>query len=188
VKRLGAVIAVIACSALTTAMGAWPAQAASVHAASSAASATGTTFVLQVAAGAKDYVQPYTYSNGVTGLIVNPPEDDFPFVNRGCETATGAAGTGTYCHLQEGTQVGETNLCISAYKVALYGQLTMQSCTATGGGQQVDQLWYYDTLAEPSTLTNFNNGDVAYSAGDNGDDVYMGIYSGAPNNLWYEIT
>jgi hypothetical protein len=185
VKRLGAVIASIACSALAAAMAAGPAQAASIHAASPAAPAgkcgsfpcaNDGPYVWQSDVGAKDYMTVYD-----NGMIVDPVYDDFPIVAYGCETTTGYNGTHIYCH----QQLEDTNECITVYKVTPpYGQLTIDSCTAKGGGQQYDELWWFDNTGNDLGFLLNYNGDVAYSNGDNGDHVMDGYYTAAPNNYW----
>jgi hypothetical protein len=187
VKRLGAVIAIMACTALATGMSAWPAQAASTRAASSADPNTWQSY-----AGAQDYMVPESLTAGAQ-MHLNALGVDF--TSTGCETTTGFGGTGPYCHQQVVYDGQDTGLCLSIYGLSQGEPLVLEPCDATGGGQQVDQLWIFDSTTGsfpgPGYLENINEGGtcalgcIAASNGDDGDPVVLGELLSATNELWY---
>jgi hypothetical protein len=117
----------------------------------------------------------------------------------GCETATGYAGTHTYCHQEVAYTDGEgSGYCLSMYGVQQNGQITLQDCDALGGGQQTDQLFYFDSITGsfpgPGYLISINSGGscedygcALYSNGDASGTSYvrLGEWLGAPNEEWY---
>jgi hypothetical protein len=130
-----------------------------------------------------------------TGAQIYLGDIGIDFTATDCDTTTGFGGPGQYCHQQVVSMGKDTGFCLSDYRVSQGEPLVLEPCGASGGGQQVDQLWIFDSTTGsfpgPGYLENIKEGGtcalgcIAASNGDSGDPVVLGELLSATNELWY---
>jgi hypothetical protein len=173
--RVAAVISAVAIIVLAAGMAAIPAQAASSL--NLWGSDTGAFYPMNALAEQNSLV--LTESTGSFWTSLN------------CDTIGGHI----YCHqelvLYSSGIYDYTGFCMSAYDVPEGNILEMQSCKQSGGGAQVDQLWWFEggnlSGTKAGLLVNDGTSLIAVGNGQLGSGVYLDSPSGAKNNFWFYV-
>jgi hypothetical protein len=200
VNKLRAAIIIIAGSALAAGMGMLPAQAATIHAVSPAAT-TGKCgpfpcpndgpYYWEADAGDGYYMDAPPEVSGLVTTEITAIEWEATDCERLPNPLTGTDGT--FCKQQD---QADTSLCLSSYGAGEAGQIRLEGCALSGAGPQNAEYWWYSGggsddsmggLVNYGTSITYGITAIAVCNGNAADAVKVGVPSGYPNNYWFLI-